>query len=207
MYIPGSCTRAFALAPAIVLATLLAATDARAAQAIQLATGELLAPRPSVARFDLVDGKGRVFTRASLRGQWSMLFFGYTHCADVCPTTLATLAAMQRRERAAGAPAPRIVFVSADAARDTPVVVGRFVARFDRGFLGVTAAHQSAIDTFARALDTAVVIHGATGNYAVDHTGAIFVVDPRGALAAVLTGPFTPAALQADFAKLVAAGP
>jgi protein SCO1/2 len=181
-------------------------TAASAPTTIKLTTGDWLSPRPRVAAFQLIDDGGQSFTQANLAGHWSMLLFGYTHCTDVCPATLAILASLERRELAAGREGPRVLFVSADVARDTPRDLQAFVRRFNRAFVGLTALDQRSIDQLARTLDTAVVVHGESrGNYSVDHTGAIFVVDPRGALAAVLTGPMTPAALQADFDRIVVA--
>ncbi len=190
----------------VLLASAFAASASTPAT-VKLATGDWLAPRPAVAAFRLITHAGRVFTQADLAGQWSMVFFGYTHCADLCPTTLVTLASLERRERATGSKGPQVLFVGADAARDTPRDVHDFVRRFDRSFIGLSSPDQGTIDRFARSLDTGVIVHGEQrGNYSVDHTGGIFVVDPQGALAAVLTGPLTAATLQADFDRIVAAG-
>ena len=133
------------------------------------------------------------------------MFFGYTNCPDFCPTTLATLAAVENRLRAAQLPTPQVIFVSVDAKRDTPAQLAKYVPYFDPGFVGLTATDQPAIEALARKWGVAVLIRPATdGNYTVDHSGAIFVIDPAGNLAAVLTGPFTVEALQSDIQRLVA---
>ena len=134
------------------------------------------------------------------------MFFGYTNCPDFCPTTLVTLAAMEKNLRAAGAATrPQVVFVSVDAKRDTPPQLAKYVPYFDAEFIGVTAADQSSIEALARQLGVSVALTpAADGGYTVDHSAEIFVVDPAGKLAAILTGPFTPAALQADFDRIVA---
>src|ERR1700751_5680315 len=91
------------------------------AAGVALATGTFLTPSRNLPDFSLIDQRGRTFGSADLRGHWSLLFFGYTNCPDFCPTTLTTLAAMQKRLRAAGtAVLPQVVFVSVDAKRDTP---------------------------------------------------------------------------------------
>lgn len=175
---------------------------------VSLQTGDWLAPRPAVPPFRLIDDGGHPFTRTELTGHWSLLFFGYTHCSSLCPATLATLASFERRESGRGRSSPRVLFVAADPARDSPPEVRAFVRRFSPDFVGLTADNQATIDAFARSLDTAVIVHGEQGgNYAVDHTGAIFVVDPRGSLAAVLTGKLTAATLQQDFERIHAARP
>jgi protein SCO1/2 len=176
--------------------------------AVELSTGTLLAPARQLADFSLIDQQGRRFGSAELRGHWSLLFFGYTNCPDFCPTTLATLAAMEKRLRAEHAPVvPQVIFVSVDAKRDTPAQLAKYVPYFDPQFIGLTAADQPSIEAVAKKLGVAVSIQAsADGNYTVDHSGAIFVLNPDGRLNAILTGPFTVAALLDDIKRIVAAG-
>jgi protein SCO1 len=113
---------------------------------------------------------------------------------------------MEKRLRAAGAGVrPQVIFMSVDAKRDTPLKLAQYVPYFDPEFIGVTAADQPAAEAVARKLGVAVIIQPKPdGSYTVDHSGAIFVLDPLGKLAAILTGPFTVDALQADFERIVA---
>ena len=174
--------------------------------AVDLATGTLITPSREIKEFSLIDSHGRAFGPANLRGHWSLMFFGYTNCPDFCPTTLTTLAAMQKRLRAAKAPVlPQVVFVSVDAKRDTPAQLAKYVPYFDPGFIGLTAADQPSIEAIAKNLGVAVVIQpaAADGNYTVDHSGAIFVLNPEGRISAILTGPFSVADLQVDFQRIV----
>jgi protein SCO1 len=177
------------------------------APAVELATGSFVTPSRKLPDFSLIDDQGRVFGAPNLRGHWSLLFFGYTNCPYFCPTTLTTLAAMQARLRAENATVlPQVIFVSLDAKRDTPAQLANFLPNFDPGFIGVTAADQAGIEAVARKLGVAVSIQpAADGNYAVDHTAAIFVLNPDARLTAILTGPFSTAALRADFQRIVAA--
>jgi protein SCO1 len=173
-----------------------------------LATGTLLAPARPLADFSLIDNHGREFGPAELRGNWSLMFFGYTNCPDFCPSTLTTLAALEKQLRAAKAVAPpRVIFVSVDAKRDTPAQLDKYVPYFDPEFIGLTARDQSQIETVAKRWNVAVAVQPAVdGNYTVDHSGAIFVIDPEGKLAAILTGPFTVEALGNDYRRIVSAG-
>ena len=173
-----------------------------------LTTGSFLAPSRALPDFSLIDQRGKAYGSANLRGHWSLLFFGYTNCPDFCPTTLTTLAAMEKRLRAvAGQPVPQVLFVSVDAARDTPEQLAKYVPNFDPEFIGLTAPDQPGAEAFAKKLNVAVAIRPISeGVYFVDHTGAIFVLNPDGRLSAVLTGPFTVDALQSDFQRIVAAG-
>ncbi len=173
--------------------------------ATQLATGTWLVPRHTLPDFSLIDSHGRSFGPSNLRGHWSLLFFGYTNCPDFCPTTLATLAAMQKRLRADQSTLPQVIFVSVDAKRDTPAQLARYVPYFDPDFIGLTAADQPAIQAVAKQWGVPVMVQPEKdGNYTVDHSGAIFVLDPAGRLAAVLSGPFTVDALRSDFRHIVA---
>jgi protein SCO1/2 len=171
-----------------------------------LAGGQFVAPRTPLPDFNLIDDHGRPFTRTALSGHWTMLYFGYTNCPDLCPATLTSLAAMLKLLPANAGPPPKVVFVSVDAARDTPAQLAGYVPYFDPGFMGVTAADQAHLEAFATKLGIAVAInHEPGGRYTVDHSSAILVVDPSGRLAAVLTGPFTPAALRTDFLRIASA--
>ena len=173
---------------------------------VDLATGTYVSPNRALPDFSLIDQRGQTFGNANLRGSWSLMFFGYTNCPDFCPTTLTTLASLEKRMRAAGAPLrPRVIFVSVDAKRDTPAQLAKYVPYFDPEFIGLTAADQPSIEAVTSRLGVGVIITPkADGSYSVDHSGTIFVLSPNGDLAAVLTGPFTVDALQADFQRIVA---
>jgi protein SCO1/2 len=173
---------------------------------VELATGAMLSPSRQLPDFSLIDSHGRSFGAANLHGHWSFMFFGYTNCPDYCPTTLTTLAALRRRLRAENATVlPQVIFVSVDAKRDTPAQLAKYVPYFDADFIGLTAADQPAIERVAQQMGVGVIIQSARedGNYSVDHSAEIFVFDPSGKLAAVLTGPFTVEALHGDFARIV----
>jgi protein SCO1 len=172
-----------------------------------LLTGTYLAPARAVADFSLIDQSGRAFGPQRLAGRWSLVFFGYTNCPDFCPTTLTTLAAMEKSLRAGHATVrPQVVFVSVDAKRDTPAQLAKYVPYFDPEFLGVTAADQKTIEAFAAQWGVAVALTPKPdGSYTVDHSAAIFVVNPAGKLQAVLTGPFNASVLQSDFLTITAA--
>jgi protein SCO1/2 len=174
---------------------------------VELATGAFIRPSRALPDFSLIDTRGQTFGLAQLRGHWSMMFFGYTNCPDFCPTTLTTLAALEKRLRAGAAPVrPQVIFMSVDAARDTPQQLAKYVPYFDPEFIGLTAASQSDLEAVAARLGVSVIITPhSDGTYTVDHTGAIFVLNPQGKLAAVLTGPFAVADLESDFRRIVEA--
>ena len=178
-----------------------------AAAPVELATGTYIHPSRTLPDFSLIDHHGQTFGLAQVRGHWSMMFFGYTNCPDFCPTTLTTLAALEKRLRTDAAPVrPRVIFMSVDAKRDTPEQLAKYVPYFDPEFIGLTAASQSDVQAVAAKLGVSVTITpNADGTYSVDHSGAIFVLNPQGRLAAVLTGPFSVDALESDLRRIVEA--
>lgn len=149
----------------------------------------LPAPTP-LPEFTLLDQFGNGVTRASFRDSWSLVFFGFTHCPDICPTTLQVLASAKEGLRAAGhQPLPRIVLVSVDPERDTPEQMGKYVNYFGDGNLGVTGS----LDELTR-LTSAIGIYfqrqpGDAENYAVDHSAAVLLVNPEGEFHALFSGP------------------
>jgi len=176
---------------------------------VALTTGTLLSPPRVLPDFSLIDQDGRAFDGANLRGHWSIMFFGYTNCPDFCPTTLSTLAALTQRLRGENAAVvPQVIFVSVDPKRDTPQQLAKYVPYFDPRFIGLTAKDQDQIAIMARNLGVAVVVQPSAdkdGNYTVDHSAEVFVLDPGGNLAAVLSGPFTVEAMRGDLQRIVAA--
>ena len=162
-------------------------------------------PRP-LPEFTLVAGDGTRFDRSRLRGHYTFVLFGYTNCPDVCPTTLIELAGA-RRLLAAGAPGelPAVVMVSVDPARDTPARLAAYVTHFDPAFIGLTGT-PAAIETLTQALGVVVQRSpGRDGNYSVDHTAALFLIDAQARLAAVFAAPHLARTLAGDYRQIRAA--
>lgn len=159
-------------------------------------------PHPlTLAEFRLVDQHGVAFTRASLEGRWSMLLFGYTHCPDVCPTTLAQMAQVRRELRAAR-PKRDVagVFVTVDPAHDTPERIAAYVARFDREFTGV-GGEAGALRAFAGQFK--VRYEPVAGvPYRFDHTASVALLGLDARLYAVFALPLSPVRVATDIARL-----
>ena len=159
-------------------------------------------PRP-LGAFSLQDHRGRAFTRERLDGVWTFMFFGYTHCPDICPGTLSTLRRVEH-DLPANAPAPRQhVLVSVDPARDTVEHLARYVAAFGPEFLGVTGS-DGELAKLARDVGAAYFRGDPDddGSYFVDHTASIMLVDPHGRLVALFGMPHDAAAIAARFQEL-----
>ncbi len=135
---------------------------------------------------DLVDQNGRRFTEADLKGKWHLVFFGYTHCPDVCPTTLNELALALDR---LGAERDKvgIVFITVDPERDTPAALQSYVASFDAPVVALTGTQEQ-----VAAAEKAYRVYSAkrptgNGNYDMDHSAVIYVMDPEGRFTATFT--------------------
>jgi protein SCO1/2 len=135
---------------------------------------------PYAATFKLPDSEGRERSLAEFKGQVVLVFFGYTQCPDVCPTTLVELADVKRQLGPDGSKLQGI-FVTVDPERDTPALLKQYVAGFDPSFI---ALRGTAEQTQATAKDFKVfygkVAGKAEGNYTIDHTAGSFLFDPQG---------------------------
>ena len=165
-----------------------------------------------LAPFRLQEGGGSVLTPASLKGHWTLVYLGYTHCPDVCPTTLQMLGLAQRSWTALPeARRPRIVFVSVDPQRDSPAHTTEYAHYFGKYIIGATADDKT-LAAFAHDLGMVYAIDkGANGkDYVVDHSASVSVLDPDGDMAGLIhpelppAQPFDPAAIGADMKALAA---
>lgn len=177
-------------------------------QAPTLAKATLLQPARPLPPMAFVDERGQAFGNERLRGHWSILFFGFTHCPDVCPTTLALLAQVEKQ--LADLPEsqrPHITLVSVDPKRDTPERLEKYVHSFSPTFTGATG-EQQAVHEFALKMGVPVAFTELPGgDYTVDHSAAIFIVDPSGALRALSSTPHNVPIIAADYRSIVAGYP
>jgi protein SCO1/2 len=163
----------------------------------RLASGTWL-PRPKpLADFRLTDTTGRPFTPRDLGGP-ALVFFGFTHCPDVCPTTLMKLAQLRQRAELKGL---RVLFVSVDPQRDTPAVLGTYVHAFDPAFLGLSGDPQSILAVAANFGVAVNRVELPGGDYTMDHSAVLFLLDARARLVAIFTPPLEVAALAADLRR------
>ena len=155
-------------------------------------------PRP-FPDFDLADAAGGRFTPARLRGRWSLLFFGYANCPDICPVTMSVLGNAARQLEAAGEDGFQGILVSVDPERDTPEALAAYVAAFRDDFVGVTG-DVAAVRAFAASLHAGFAKAEATDSalgYLVDHSSQLAVIQPDGRHAGFVRGPFDAARLRA----------
>jgi protein SCO1/2 len=137
---------------------------------------------PWGANFNLVDHNGQPRTIADFKGKAVVLFFGYTHCPDVCPTTMAKLASVMQK---LGPDSKRVqvLLVTLDPKRDTPEILRQYVPAFHPSFLGLSGDEQQ-IDAVAKEFKVMRMLQepDKSGYYMVDHAGGLYAFDPRGQL-------------------------
>ncbi|AUB78788.1 hypothetical protein BBH56_06520 [Spiribacter roseus] len=168
------------------------------------AVGTVLPEARDLPAVTLTDHDGGDWTASDFEGRWQYLFFGFTHCPDVCPMTLATLAgALERLEQADVERLPGVVFVSVDPQRDTPAAMETYVEHFSDDFIGVTG-QRDAIDRLTSALGISYTLHepDSEGDYAVDHSAAILLIDPQGRLRALWQPPHGRDVLADEFRRI-----
>ncbi|HVS27437.1 MAG TPA: SCO family protein [Burkholderiales bacterium] len=132
--------------------------------------------------FHLTDHNGKARSLADFKGKVVVLFFGYTHCPDVCPTTLAEFA-LTMKELGEDAKKVQVLFVTVDPERDTPALIAQYVPSFNPGFLGLYGDAQA---TAAVAKEFKIVYQknagSRPGEYTMDHSAGTYVFDPSGKL-------------------------
>ena len=161
----------------------------------------LLPPRAPLVAFELRDQRDQVFDTARLRGKWSLLFFGYTHCPDICPITLGTL---KQVHQLLGDKNKNIqyIFVAVDPERDTPTLLANYTGYFHPDFLGLSGPH-SELDKLTKALGVNYRLgKNDTGDYQVDHSAAVFLVDPQVRLRGVFSAPQNAQNMAANLSRL-----
>ncbi|WP_068318307.1 SCO family protein [Polycladidibacter hongkongensis] len=128
--------------------------------------------------FDLVDGKGQPFTQVNLQGKPTLMFFGFTYCPDVCPTTLSE---MQGWIEELGADADKLnfVFVSVDPTRDTPDVISDYVAAFDPRVVPLTGSETQVAHVIKTYRVFARKVELEDGDYTMDHTAAVYMLNGK----------------------------
>ena len=155
--------------------------------------------------FFLIDHSGEQFGPQQLVGSWTLLFFGFTRCPDVCPTTLQTLAAATRKlDDLPEHLRPSVVLVTVDPLRDTVEALAAYVPYFNPDFVGVTG-DMNHIQTLTRELGVAYAYTPGTGSddYGVEHTASIFMFNPDGNLVAVFCTPHSVDGIETDYRIIV----
>lgn len=192
------------VAVAVVIAIIAATAGVQVARwtapaAPQLQSGTWLPTSRATLPFSLTDQQGRAASEQLLQGQATLLFFGFSNCPDVCPTTLALLASV--RKSTALKPL-QVVMVSIDPERDTPLQLQRYLGGFDPSFIGLTGA-PAAIEALTKAFSGVAQREPLPGgDYTMDHSATVYLLDHAGRLVAVFTPPLSLEKMRRDLDTL-----
>lgn len=169
-------------------------------------------PAKTINDFEFTDHQGEAFNKASLHDNWTLVFFGYTSCPDICPVTLQKLGAIYGELKAIS-PNTQVVLMTVDPTRDTQEKLAMYIAYFNNEFKAVRGEHDQ-LFPFSRQLGLMYAIREKTDevNYSVDHSASIALINPSGQLAAVFKPTFVEGMpptiknddLVSDFSKIVA---
>ncbi|VAW73768.1 Cytochrome oxidase biogenesis protein Sco1/SenC/PrrC, thiol-disulfide reductase involved in Cu(I) insertion into CoxII Cu(A) center [hydrothermal vent metagenome] len=156
--------------------------------------------------FVLQNQNSEKFSKSGFINHWSLIFVGYTHCPDVCPTTLAVMGQIVDIMDEQRQPPPQVVFLTVDPARDTSEVIKPYIAYFNKQFIGLTGSLDE-INALSRQLN-AVFKKSAKppgeitdDDYLMDHSSALMLINPEGNLQSILTAPHTPGVIIESILK------
>jgi len=170
--------------------------------------GVLVFDQPrQITDFELKDHKGQPFGSGDLEGQWTLIFFGFTQCPDICPLAMADLSRLMGELPAELEANTQVLMVTLDPARDTPEVLADYVPYFHEDFVGLTGEFLT-IRRFANELNVAFSkVTQGEDNYTIDHSGHISLINPRGDYHALFKPPFNAQKMARHYAALVEAAP
>lgn len=176
-------------------------------KAMQTETATVLQIPRAINPFTLVDTHGKLFKNPDLNGHWTLMFFGFTRCATICPATMATLKQVYEKVAADKNTLPKVVFISIDPARDNLSRIQQFVTAFNPSFTGITGS-KAQIDQLAEELGVLYLKMAPASakndqDYQIDHSGTILLFDPKGQFCAVFSMPHDAGAIARDYENIV----
>ena len=165
---------------------------------IPKANGIVFSDARPITDFKLVDHNDLTFDLERLQGYWSLVYFGYSHCPDLCPMALSQLGQMSKNFQNKGGVSVQYIFVSVDPDRDTVDKLKSYVEFFSPDLLGVTGSTEQ-LEKLSSQLAVGFEVHPKTdANYLVDHSSTIVLLSPTGKFQAVFTAPHAAYRLEAD---------
>nr|WP_298170534.1 SCO family protein [uncultured Pseudomonas sp.] len=170
-----------------------------------LDAGIVLLPQSrTLPELSLTDQNGQAVQVNELKDQWSLLFFGYTFCPDICPATLAQLRQLQGQLPQETRDNLRVILVSVDPNRDTPAQLKKYLDYFDAGFIGLTSDEKT-LSALANAVSIPYIpADTSKENYTVDHSGNLVLIGPDGTQRGFIRAPINNDKLAAQLPGLVA---
>jgi len=168
--------------------------------------GDLMKKPVAIGDFTLTDQDGNPYTQNALKGKWSLVYFGFTNCAHICPVHMLQLSKfyLQLEENATPkAELPQVVFISVDPARDTPEKVKLYVKNFHKDFIGLTGDEKqiSTLESFFSTQHKANI--AINGQYQVNHSALVYLVNPQQQMVASFYPPFYIDGLVKDYLAVI----
>jgi protein SCO1/2 len=159
-------------------------------------------PEPkSINSFTLTDDSGQTYSNENLNGHWTLMFFGFTHCGDVCPLTLTELNKMygQLQKELPSEQLPQVLFVSVDPQRDTKDVLHQYIKTYNPNFIAASGDEPN-LNVFVKDLGVYFnKVQKSGGDYGMNHSSQIFIFNPSGQWVGILTYPFQGPQLAQSF--------
>lgn len=174
----------------------------------ELASATMFDHPRNLTAFKLIDDHKKPFSIDQLKGHWNLVFFGFTNCPDLCPTTLSTLnQAYNALDAQNPAAMPQIVFISVDPQRDDPDHIKEYLSSFNPHFLGATGSEDQ-LKQLTQELSVlyAKVFQPDSKNYTIDHSGTILIINPQGQFTGVFTLPHDANKIAQDMKTIIATG-
>lgn len=169
--------------------------------------GTYLQQPRAVEAFQLTGIDQQPFTNDSLKGQWTMVFFGFTNCGYLCPTTMAELGKMYRLLEEKGVKTmPKVVMISIDPKRDSLDKLGHYVTAFDKHFYGARGSEETVkamTHEMGVAYEKVALSASESENYDIQHSGTVMLFNPKGELNAFFTSPHRADLLAEDYLLLL----
>ncbi|VUD64118.1 hypothetical protein TDB9533_03249 [Thalassocella blandensis] len=167
------------------------------------ANGAIMFDNPRIIKdFSLLNHQGEAFTLADIQGKWSLIYFGFSHCPDICPTTLAKLNQVVGQLDPDIAKQTQVLMVSLDPARDTPDILAQYVPFFNPDFIGVSGEFLEILK-FSRNVNVAFSKVKLEDDYTIDHTGNLVLINPKGHYHGFFKPPFELARLKTTYQSIV----
>lgn len=174
----------------------------------ELSAGTLLPQPRALNAFQLTGVDGKPFTNQNLKGHWSLLFFGFTNCGYVCPTTMVAVKKVYINLKNDKQLLPQVYLISIDPVRDTPERIRTYVTRFNPDFKGATG-DQKQLDDLTRDLGVLYLKVKPSNtslkqaDYDIDHSGTLLLINPEGKLAAIFSMPHDPELITKDYQNII----
>ena len=166
-------------------------------------SGTLIPKGKNLPAFILNDGSGS-FDDSRLLNRWSIMFFGYTRCPDICPNTLSILNKMYKQvDDLPRKKRPQVLFISVDSEHDTNDTPNKYAKYFNKNFTGLSGT-EAQLDSLTKGLGVvSTKVQVSADNYIYDHSSTLFIINPKGQLQAILSAPFTAEQLAKDYRVLL----